>query len=359
MRKFLNSIIYVLYVTIVVFVLAEVILRIWSPFSFTQGDKKVVVPRNRKMVFVNTTIPSLDKKIFHSKNSLGFRGPEPPANLKEVTSVIAIGGSTTECFYLSDSLCWTNLLAKKLSVTNRKIWINNAGYQGHSTYGNFILINDYVKYLKPKYILLMEGMNEINRTDIRIDESVAAESKKTSAWGWIKRHSRVAMTVLNIERKFMADKLGVTDTNYDLTKTETLILSDFYMDSAKKKQLPLVKAYLKRLNEIVDTCLANNIRPVLITQPILFGDARDCITGTDLSTIKINKYYNSKLISILIDLYNEPTRRIAEQKHLKLIDLAHEMPKCSRYFYDVCHFTNEGAKKVSEILAVHLANYLK
>jgi hypothetical protein len=359
MRKLLKITGYIFYIVTVVFLLCEAILRLWTPFHFIQGDKNIIVPRNRKMIFTNTTVPALDKKIYHSKNSLGFRGPEPHTNLRDVASVIAVGGSTTECFYLSDSLCWTNLLSEKLSAGNNKIWINNAGYQGHSTYGNFILINDYIKYLKPKYILLLEGMNEVNRTDIRVDESVAADSKKTSSWGWVKRHSRVITTMLNIQRNIFADKLGVTDSHYDLTKTERLELSAQYIDSARNMQRPLVRAYTMRLNEIIDTCIANNIQPVLITQPILFGEGRDCITGTDLSTIKINDEYNSMLLWVLIELYNDATRQAALQKRLKLIDLAREMPKCSRYFYDVCHFRNEGSREVSEILEKHLVNYLR
>lgn len=359
MRKLLNITGYVIFLAIAVFILSKIILRFWNPFNFRQDDKNVVLPRNRKIIFTNTSIPALDKKIVHTKNSLGFRGPEPPANLKNVTSIIAVGGSTTECFYLSDSLCWTNLLARQLKKIKNNIWINNAGYQGHSTYGNFILINDYIKFLKPDYVLLLEGMNEVNRTDIRIDESIAADSKKTSTWGWIKRNSRVVNMLLNIQRKMLADKLGVTDNNFDLSKAQRLTLTDAYIDSVKEKQVPLVEAYSKRLNEIVDTCLANHIRPMLITQPILFGDIGDCITGTDLYSVKITDGYNSKLICLLIELYNDATRQIAKRKNLLLIDLAHEMPKCSRYFYDICHFTNDGSRKVSEILSGHLAGYVK
>lgn len=359
MKTILNFTGYIIFLLVVVFLLSEIILRFWSPFQFTQGDKNLILPRNRKMNITNTTIPALDKKIVHTKNSLGFRGPEPPPNFDDYTSIIAVGGSTTECFYLSDSFCWTNLLAHQLQNRDNKVWINNAGYQGHSTYGNFILINDYIKHLKPDYILLLEGMNEVNRTDIRLDESIAADSEKTSVWGWIKRHSRVINLIINIQRKLMADKLGVTDNNYDVTKTETLLLSDQYIDSAKQKQMPLVNAYAKRLTEIIDTCVANHIEPILITQPILFGDVKDCITGTNLNVVKITEGYNSKLIWLLMELYNDETRRIAQQKRLKVIDLAHEMPKCSKYFYDICHFTNAGSEKVSEILTAQLAGYVK
>ena len=354
MRKLLKISSYLFFLLITVFFLCEIILRIWNPFEFRQGDNEVILPRNRKMIFTNSTIPGIGKKIIHTKNSLGFRGPEPPKNINDVTSIIAVGGSTTECFYISDSMCWTNLLSNHLNKGSGKIWINNAGYQGHSTYGNFILINDYIRHLHPDYVLLMEGMNEVNRTDIKDDESILSSNNKTSTWGWIKRNSSVVSVIINIQRKLFADRLGVTDHYFDPAAMGSLTLPDNFIDSSIRKQQPLVDAYSKRLQRIIDTCIAANIRPILITQPVLYGQEKDCLTGTDLSTVKITKGYNGKLFWLLLELYNNKTRQIAKEKDIPLIDLATEMPKCSRYFYDVCHFTNQGSMKVADIISRHM-----
>ncbi len=139
------------------------------------------------MIFTNDNIPVLEKKIIHTKNSLGFRGPEIPQNFNNLNSYIAVGGSATECFFLSDSNCWTNLLSKSLEKIDSSIWINNAGFQGHSTYGHFILINKYIKQLHPKHILLLIGYNEINRDDIKKDESVLKNSTKKFNLGMDKK----------------------------------------------------------------------------------------------------------------------------------------------------------------------------
>jgi hypothetical protein len=349
---------YVFFLSIAIVLLLEMLFRLYDPFGFRQRGNEVVLPRNRTMIFENKIVPGIGKKIVHTKNSLGFRGPEPPGNFSDYTTIIAVGGSTTECFYLSDSMCWTNLLSHQLQNNVDRLWINNAGFQGHSTYGNFILINDYIKQLKPKYVLLMEGMNEINRFDLRYDESVSVYAGKTTLWGWLKRNSHVLNAVINVQRHIMADRLGVTDNYFDPAKVEQLLLSQKSMDSAILRQQPLAESYAERLNQIVDTCLANNIQPVLITQPVLYGDGKDCVTGIDLATIKNSDGYNGKLVWELLELYNEKTRSIAQNKKLFLIDLANEMPRCSKYFYDVCHFTNEGSEKVSEILSGYLEKYL-
>jgi hypothetical protein len=47
-------------------------------------------------------------------NSLGLRGPELPQD-QEPYRIIAVGGSTTECFVLDDSEEWPHVLMEKLT----------------------------------------------------------------------------------------------------------------------------------------------------------------------------------------------------------------------------------------------------
>lgn len=42
-----------------------------------------------------------------------------------------------------------------------------------------------------------------------------------------------------------------------------------------------------------------------------------------------------------------------------MIDLARELPKSSKYFYDFFHFTNDGARKAGDIIYSHLSQHLQ
>jgi hypothetical protein len=53
------------------------------------------------------------------------------------------------------------------------------------------------------------------------------------------------------------------------------------------------------------------------------------------------------------------TRAIGSVRNVLVIDLANEMPKSSRYFYDFTHFNNEGSEKISEIVYKKLQPFLK
>jgi lysophospholipase L1-like esterase len=356
----IRKVFYLLYLFVIVIAALEIILRIYNPFAFRQKGDDVILPRNRKMQFTNEKIPVIDRTTVHTKNSLGFRGPEPPKNFSEKTSIVAVGGSATECFYLDDSKYWTKLISDELTKTDTNIWINNAGFQGHSSYGHFILIDSYIKHLKPDYILFMAGINEINRYDITDNESVSRKSNRNTLWGWLKRKSEVISLLINIRRHLMADKLFVTD-NYTNLRDPDLKDKSFpktYIDSTFKVQQPLVEGYRKRLHRIIDTCLANNIKVILVTQPMLFGPGIDSLSGRNLETVGSPIGYNGRMIWQLLEQYNNVSRAAATRYSLPVIDLASEMPKSSLYFYDICHFTNEGSAKVAEIVSRHLKSIL-
>src|SRR5579863_3769971 len=130
-----RRVVYGLYLFVVVFVLLEVALRIYNPFHFRLKGDRILLPINEREIIVNRINPKLDPVIINTRNSLGFRGPEAPKDwtrggkegggparvgqegegpTRELT-VITIGGSTTECHFLSDSLTWPYLLGMRLA----------------------------------------------------------------------------------------------------------------------------------------------------------------------------------------------------------------------------------------------------
>jgi hypothetical protein len=111
-----------------------------------------------------------------------------------------------------------------------------------------------------------------------------------------------------------------------------------------------VTAYEKRLDTIINLCITNKIKPILITQPSMVGLGRDAITNISLEKLKLNNKENGKLWWTMLEKYNDGTRRKAIEKNIPLIDLALLLPKSSEYFYDVVHLTNKGAEKTGEIL---------
>ena len=117
---------------------------------------------NSRYDLYNTTknAKKMDKVVKHTKNSLGFRGEEMPEEFEKYLSIVSVGGSTTEDFFMTDGKTWTAHLGKKLRESFNPIWINNAGLDGHSSFGHTILMNAYISKIKPKVVLFLVGSND-------------------------------------------------------------------------------------------------------------------------------------------------------------------------------------------------------
>src|SRR5678815_4618545 len=105
-----KTLLYTVYLFISVVILLEIALRIYNPFHFRVKGDHIILESGKKYIVDNSNIPVLDKTIVHTKNRLGFRGPEKPPDFYNRLSIVTIGGSATECAYLNDGKTWTDVL---------------------------------------------------------------------------------------------------------------------------------------------------------------------------------------------------------------------------------------------------------
>ena len=340
-------------------ILCEIILRIYNPFPFSIKKGKLILPANQTKIFTNKWIKKLDEKIYYSRNTLGFRGPELPDSISKLTSIITIGGSTTECKFLSDSCTWPFFLYQSLKKQDSLIWLNNAGIDGHSTFGHLLLLKEYVLKLKPDYVLFLTGINdeEIEQPDefdLMTEKKVATNSFK----GFIKsilNHSEIGRTVFNFYHVQIAYKKGLIHREINPKELIDVAVADSIAFKRIANQSSYLNGYKKRVNQLLLECKEAGIRPIFITQPSLFGDYVDSATQISMGNKWVRNSEvpdNCILEEKILEMYNDVLRSLAGQA--VIIDLAKEMPKNSVYYYDFTHFTKEGAKKVSDILYNHL-----
>src|SRR5258708_39980862 len=87
---------------LLVLALGELLLHIYNPLPFRVRGNRIILPVHQRYTFRNEGASKLDPVTYHTKNSLGFRGPDPPKDVSTRLSVLTIGGSTTECLFLTD-----------------------------------------------------------------------------------------------------------------------------------------------------------------------------------------------------------------------------------------------------------------
>jgi lysophospholipase L1-like esterase len=345
---------------LVALVVLELLLRVYNPLEIRFKPDRIVLPVNKRYVLDNTgQFTKLPPRTLHTKNSLGFRGDPPPRDFRDYLTIVTIGGSTTECFYLSDSHTWPDLLGQELSQSFAKVWINNAGLDGATTYRHLILMEDYVVKLRPKVVVFLVGINDVGAPDLDGAEKHRVHYLRKMGRALLYR-SEVYALEQNIYHYFMAQSRGLRHTEIDLRKVE--ILADL-PESAAQKTLQDYRAnslpfFAMRLAKLVKISRDHGIEPVLITQPTLYGPGVDPVTGVNLATIKLGENLNGGLMFQTVDLYNGVTRQVAGQEKVLLIDLARELPRNSAYYYDYLHYTEAGAKAVAGIVDAQLTPFL-
>jgi lysophospholipase L1-like esterase len=344
---------------IVTAVLLEVALRVFHPIPFRVRGDRIVLPVHAEYRFT-TAGPRLDPVVYQKRNVLGFRGPEPPRDFASRLTVVTIGGSTTECRLLTDGKTWPDIMAARLASSVPAIWVNNAGFDAHSTYGHLVLLEQAIVPLGPKVALFLVGANDIGLTAPMPNDSklVAEASRLRRVLMTAVDHSEVLSTALNVWRYSQAQRHGLGHAWTAIESARPLRMSDAQIEAKLYEYRPMADGFRRRLEAIVTLCLKAGITPVLVTQPALYP-AVDPATGIDTANLEVSPRGSGALDWRLTEMNNDIVRDAARRHGLLLIDLARELPKDSRLFYDFVHYTNDGAVRVGEIIAGHLGPYLR
>ncbi len=342
----------------------EICLQIYNPFFSRIKGNRIVLQANKKIQFHNDIIQGLEKDITVVRNSLGFRGPEPPADLSSHLTLLTVGGSTTQCFMVSEDKTWTALLAQRLAGNFDKLWVNNAGLDGHSTFGHLVLLEDHIRKLHPKTVLFLVGANDVARGQASVfdAENVRGSISGNGIRGMVKSlsaYSEVIALGLNFYRSFTAYQAGLLDQRMDFSKLGTREVLEVRQNQLVAAASPpdLLAAYQGRLQRLVQLCREAGIEPMFITQPILWGRGIDEVTGVDLEKVKLGEGNGTTALRIQ-ETYNGVTRTVCKANNLRCLDIANEIPKSRNNFYDNVHYTVEGNRAVSQAVYQHLCPIL-
>ena len=349
LKKALSILTYFLYLIVITFIGLEIVLRFYSPLPTRIKANKIVLPKNQKYSLPNSNFTKLAHNSVHFKNNIGFRGENWETNSKRL-KILFIGGSTTECFYVDEKKNWPLVIAQKLGT---EFLVNNAGLNGHSTVGHIALLKDYANDIKPNVAFFLIGINDLALTENgsnQFDEKMINNSIEKKILK-LEEYSRVLNLIHSFYRSYQAYKLGISDNvEWKLKETKNpSFLSDEEWKSIKLNHENSQINYKKRILEIIDICKSNNIKPVFITQPLLFGEGKDPSTSLDLQNYFVYKMKGYQYFEKL-QLYNKTLIGTCISENISFIDLAMKLPKDSKYFIDDMHFSDEGCEKVSEIV---------
>lgn len=338
--------------------LAEIGFRFLSPRPLF-GPYFDLRPYKKLQLFPQ--LAGVSSPAWHTSNRWGLRGDEPPADWESYYTIITIGGSTTQCFYLDDHKTWPYQLQEKLRQTFGRVWVGNAGLDGHSTNGHVLMMRQVIPRLKPDAVILLVGANDLslsfaeeaerNQYDLRF------EQRLNSPAGWLFQHSRLLQVVYVWKRIWLDQAKVVTKDGPPAYRPEKLSAAET-TPSDLKAVLPSLPRFRNNVREIIQLARRMNLRAIFLTQPSLYGD------DAYWSGIQAQNYWTQgpkEPISAatqwrMLNLFNQELMRTCREQGVEVLDLAAVIPHSFEYFYDPYHFTEAGAELVAAQVAAYLQN---
>lgn len=245
-------------------------------------------------------------------------------------SIIFLGGSTTECSFVSEDLRFPYLVGKKLNLKGgKKINVYNSGVAGNHTYHAIDILVNKIIPLHPKYVVLMECINDWTTL---LFEGTYWNSNPTRSL-IIDPNNKIEIN--NDEWAHLRDK--------KLQWNENRIVEEF-----KKAQLTFISI-----------CRANNIEPILMTQANRYTKvpSKDIIENLSGKLEPFGLKY-SDVMKINSSINNQ-IRENAMNNNLLLIDLDKQIPKSIQYMDDIVHYNDKGSVLAAEIISNELIKKIR
>lgn len=279
--------------------------------------------------------------------------------------IFVIGGSTTEQIFLDDQSTWTHLLQERLQVTvgSRRVEVINTGVSGLRAVHHVATLRR-VSAFRPDMAIILVGVNDWNRHIVsalspellrergprteRVAEADPLRARfafRASALGTILGRLMLGISAAGDRRSHRIPETGV----YLRDKGSSLFRSDvrWFRPGTVSAE------YAAAMESLADSCRELGIRCIFVTQPTAYQPAAT-------ESVKRRFWMTPPYAGYTLDfgsmmyiarLYNGFLREFAQQRGMAICDLADEMPPSAALFYDDCHFTVKGARRVAGTLS--------
>jgi lysophospholipase L1-like esterase len=256
--------------------------------------------------------------------------------------IVFVGGSTTECIEVNEYKRFPYLVGELLPNMNYKTI--NSGISGNTSQHSLNLILNKIAFQKPKIIVLMHDINDLNTYIF-----------KTDYWNATGNISNLLSLIPDVDEKAkrLLPVIYPQLKKRLWTKKEVIVVNDITEETTSV----FLKDFSRNLLLIKQICEAFDIQLILMTQ------ARDFIELKDyFSNDKIKPYLTLRESFHLefkhaFDQVNDVTRSFAKDNHIPLIDLASLLNDKPELFNDIVHYNDQGSEKAANIISEHLISF--
>lgn len=330
-------------------------MRIVSPGSVFHASLDL---RPHVRVTLESDLPGVMSGGTYSTNRWGMRGEEPPADWDSWTTIVCVGGSTTQCFELDDSRTWPALLQRNLRTVEPETWVGNGGLGGHGTRGHVVFMDEVIDVIRPDIALFLVGANEmVIYNGMGPGRQASLGTFEPDLGWWLFCNSRIIQIAYSLKKSWI-DEVPVQGTPWahgfipvPLEGPEAQTPDDLH-------ELMVDPDYTRNnVRELIEKARAMGVTPVFLTQPLAFDDTDYwCgIFGEFLWKIeRPDHVLSAATLWRMLDTINQDIRDVCAEEGVACYDLASAIPHDLAYFYDGGHLNDAGAALVADSVAAFM-----
>ncbi|MEX0704499.1 MAG: SGNH/GDSL hydrolase family protein [Planctomycetales bacterium] len=307
------------------------------------------------------TMKGVSGRIDFTVNSFGVRGPEVDLDDMDLR-ILCVGGSTTQCRYVTDAASWPWKLQDELAPRlGRRVFVGNAGKPGHMTAEHDRLLQDYALAPRFDWVIALCGINDANVSvagnhDRRLTHpelDIVTPPHVAAPWYAYYRGLGIVRLLRALERRIRSDSLVQDDAGEwyrDARRQRRDALARQTLTAPPDNLPDMLDDYRQDLRNLIATCRRLELKLVLLTQPTRFeADLPPEVAETFIVQHHEGAYTPDAYAKIM-RAFNETLLEVAEDEGVPAIDLANMLPKDGTVFYDECHFNISGCAQVAAIL---------
>ena len=342
---------------------ADLWARYWIPQPIFANYPWPPMRRVREVV---GNLPGVTGPIEFTINRWGVRGPENDPAISELR-ILCVGGSTTECLYVTDPKSWPwrleAVLHEKLS---QPLFVGNAGRSGQIAAQHAFLIRNYDAVDKFDWLVVMCGINDLGallhgnrrqREATIADDTLFFRQRPHEAYYRRLTLWRMAETILDVGNpvasgQIVQDPAGRWIDRFRENRRTKLKSNG--IDKAPAQLASDLADYRRDLLTVIEAARHRGRKLLFVTQPTMWRPELPKELDDLLWEQTDDAAYTTPILTEMMAAYNQVMLDVCKETSTPCLDLASQLPADTTVFYDDCHFNDAGCDKVARAIAESL-----
>ncbi|HUT88040.1 MAG TPA: SGNH/GDSL hydrolase family protein [Thermoguttaceae bacterium] len=295
-----------------------------------------------------------DREVRFRTDENGFILPTGNPQVADHT-IVFLGGSTTECLWVDESLRFPHLVGVRLSErTGRAVSSLNGGVSGnHSLHSLDILLNKVLP-LRPDTVPLMHNVNDMvtliyagSYWNDHPDRSLVHTATSTGELGALPGTSLVFP-------RFVGHLERACERLRDRDHSPGDEWASYRNSKLQRNQPSIEREFRRALRTFVAVCRIYETTPVLMTEASRLTPTPDAYARNSVAKAWQAQGVTYAEFQRLHSRLNDAIREVGRDQGVTVIDLAEKIPADGEHFSDLVHFTDRGSVMAAEIIAREL-----